>query len=199
MHGPGTSGILPPEKGKAWPFCVFRFCSTFVVSGDDFVFDSEFIAAVAETSTSDAAFIIADLSKKLAQASRILMQKTKADADLRVKSATEKLSLSERLRRAEAEVLSLRVENKQLKGKCARLEATARDNEKVLENLRKMVEDDANEKKALMDKVKELEAVQTRVAELEGLFSEVAAQGDAVYQEYRKALAALGAEHLPLP
>ena len=163
------------------------------------MFDSEFNAAVAETSTSDAAFIVADLSKKLAHASRILMQKAKADAELRVKSATEKLSLSEKLRRAEAEVLALRDENTQLKGKCTRLEAAARDNERVLENLRKTVEDDANEKKALKDKVSELEVIQTRVAKVEGVFSEVAARADAVYQVYRKALAALGAEPLPLP
>ena len=52
---------------------VFSFCSLFVVPEGDFVFDSEFNAAVAETSTSDAAFIVADLSKKFAQASRILM------------------------------------------------------------------------------------------------------------------------------
>ena len=75
----------------------------------------------------------------------------------------------------------------------------ARDNEKVLENLRKTVEVDANKKDALKGKVKELEVVQTRVTELEGVFSEVAAQANAVYQEYRKALAALGAEPLPLP
>ena len=87
---------------------VFSFCSLFVVPEGDFVFDSEFNAVVAETSISDAAFIVADLSKKLAHASRILMQKAEADADLRVKSATEKLSLSEKLRRAEAEVLALR-------------------------------------------------------------------------------------------
>jgi len=114
----------------------------------DFRLGAEFNAAVTEASTDTAAFVVPDLSKKLAQASHILMQKTKADADLRVKSATEKLSLSERLRRAEAEVLALRDENAQLKGKCTRLEATARDNEKVLENLRKTVEDDANEKNA---------------------------------------------------
>jgi len=44
-----------------------------------------------------------------------------------------------------------------------------------------------------------LESIQTRVVELDGVFSEVAARADAVYQEYRKALAALGAEPLPLP
>ena len=59
------------------------------------MFDSEFNVAVAETSTSDAAFIVADLSKKFAQASRILMQKANADADLRVKSATERLGLAD--------------------------------------------------------------------------------------------------------
>jgi len=95
-------------------------------------------------------FIVADLSKKLAQARRILMQKTKADADLRVKSATERLNLADKLRRSEAEVLSLKDENKQLKAKCSKLEATASDNEKVLESLRKTVERDANEKAALM-------------------------------------------------
>ena len=85
----------------------FSFCSIFGVPEGDFVFDSEFNVAVAETSTSDAAFIVADLSKKLAQASRILMQKAKADADLRVKSATERLNLADKLRRSEAEVLAL--------------------------------------------------------------------------------------------
>ena len=44
----------------------------------DFDFDAEFNAAVAETSTSDAGFIVADLSKKLAFASHALMQKAKA-------------------------------------------------------------------------------------------------------------------------
>ena len=67
----------------------FILRSIFGVPEGDFVFDSEFNAAVPETSSSDAAFIVADLSKKLAQASRILMQKAKADANLRVKSATE--------------------------------------------------------------------------------------------------------------
>ena len=95
------------------PFCPRAVSG--IPEGDP-VFDVEFNAAVAETSTSDAAFIVADLSKKLAHASRILMQKTKADADLRVKSATERLSLADKLRRAEAEVLALKDENKQLKG-----------------------------------------------------------------------------------
>ena len=52
---------------------MFSFCSLFGVPGSDFVFDSEFNASVEETSTSDAAFIVADLSKKLSHASRILM------------------------------------------------------------------------------------------------------------------------------
>jgi len=72
MHEPGTTGILPPEKDKSWPDCIYPLFNFGVPEGD-FVFDSEFNAAVAETSTSDAAFIVADLSKKLAQASRILM------------------------------------------------------------------------------------------------------------------------------
>ena len=107
------------------------------------MFDSEFNAVVAETSTSDAAFIVADLSMKLAQASRILMQKAKADADLQVKSATETLNLADKLCRSEAEVLALKDENKQIKAKCSKLEATASDNEKILESLRKTVERDA--------------------------------------------------------
>ena len=127
------------------------------------------------------------------------MQKTKADADLRVKSATEKLCLADKLRRAEAEVLALKDENKQLKGRCVKLEVTAKDNEKVLESLRKTVEDDANEKVALKGKITELEAVHSRVSELDRVYAEVAARIDGVYQEYKKALAALGAEPLPLP
>ena len=78
------------------PFCP---CAVSGIPEGDPVFDVEFNAAVAETSTSNAAFIVTDLSKKLAHASRILMQKTKADADLRVKSATERLSLADKLRR----------------------------------------------------------------------------------------------------
>ena len=75
---------------------------------------------MAEASTSDAAFIVAELSKKLTQASRMLMQKAKADVDLREKSATERLSLADKLRRAEAEVLALKDENKQMKAKCSK-------------------------------------------------------------------------------
>ena len=66
---------------------VFGFCSLFVVPEGDFVFDSEFNAAVATTSTFDAAFIVAELSKKLAHASRILMQKAKANADREIGSS----------------------------------------------------------------------------------------------------------------
>ena len=146
------------------------------------MFDSEFNAAVEETSISDAAFIVADLSKKL-----------------RVKSATESLSLADKLRRAEAEVLALKDENKQLKGRCVKLETTAKDNEKVLESLRKTVEEDANEKAALKGKITELEAVHSKMDELEQVFTEVAGRAEGVYQEYKRALAALGAEPLPLP
>jgi hypothetical protein len=53
---------------------------------------------LAESSTSNATFIVADLSKKLALASRALMQKAKADADLRVKHANDRLVLAERLK-----------------------------------------------------------------------------------------------------
>ena len=139
MHGPGATGILPPEKGLG-SFFIFVSCSIFSVPEGDFVFVSEFNAAVVETSTSDAAFIVAELSKKLAHASRMLLQKAKADADLRLKSATQRLGLADKLRRAEAEVLALKEENQQLKVKCSKLESTASDNEKVLESLRRTVE-----------------------------------------------------------
>ena len=127
------------------------------------------------------------------------MQKAKADADLRVKSATERLNLADKLRRSEAEVLSLKDENKQLKWRCVKLETTAKDNKKVLESLRKMVEEDANEKAALKGKITELEAVHSKMDELEQVFMEVAGRAEGVYQEYKRALAALGAEPLPLP
>jgi len=109
------------------------------------------------------------------------------------------LSQADKLRRAEAEVLALKDENKQMKAKCSKLEATASDNEKVLESLRKTVERDANEKAALKGRITELEKVHAKVGELEQVFAEVASRAEVVYQEYKKALAALGAEPLPLP
>ena len=54
---------------------------------------------MAEASTSDAAFIVGELSKRLTHASRMLIQKTKADANLLEKTATERLSLADKLRR----------------------------------------------------------------------------------------------------
>ena len=154
---------------------------------------------MAEASTSDAAFIVGELSRRLTHASRMLIQKTKADANLLEKSATERLSLADKLRRAEAEVLALREENQQLKVKCSKLESTASDNEKVLESLRRAVEVDANEKSALKSRITELEWVQARMAELERVIPEVARRAEGVYQEYKTALGALGAEPLPLP
>ena len=127
------------------------------------------------------------------------MQKAKADADLRLASAIERLSLADRLRWAEAEILILKDENQQLKARCSRLESSASDNEKVLESLRRTVEGDANEKAALKNRITELEWVQAKVTELERVLPEVARRADEVYQEYKKALAALGAEPLPLP
>jgi len=44
-----------------------------------------------------------------------------------------------------------------------------------------------------------LEKVHAKVGELEQVFAEVASRAEVVYQEYKKALAALGAEPLPLP
>ena len=170
-----------------------------MITEGDLVFGAEFTAAVAETSTSDAAFIVAELSKRLAFASQALEKKAKADEDLRVKRANERLSLAEKLKRAEEEVQSLRDENRQLKVKCSKLETTASDNEKVLESLRKTVERDANEKAALKGRITELEKVHAKVGELEQVFTEVASRAEGVYQEYKKALAALGAEPLPLP
>jgi len=163
-----------PLKRVRQGLAAFRFCSIFGVPEGDFVFDSEFNAAVAETSTSDAAFIVAELSKKLAHASRILMQKAKADADLRVTSATERLGLADKLRRAEVEVLALNDENQQLKVKCSKLQSTASDNEKVLESLRRTIEGGANEKAALKGRITELERVQAKMSELEQVFTEVA-------------------------
>ena len=115
-----------------------------MITKGDLVFGAEFNAAVAETSTSDASFVVAELRKKLAFASQALVKKAKADEDLRVKRANERLSLMGKLKRAEAEVQSLRDENRQLKVKCSKLESTASDNENILESLRKTVERDAN-------------------------------------------------------
>ena len=150
-----------------------------------------FNTAVAEASTSDAAFIVAELSKKLAHASRALMQKAKADAELRVASATERLGLTDKLRQVEAKILVLKDENQQLKARCSRLESVASDNKKVLESLRRTVEGDANEKAALKSRITELEWVQAKMTELERVLPEVARRADGVYQEYKKALAAL--------
>ena len=121
---------------------------------------------MAETTTSDAAFIVVELSQKLAFASCVLRRKAKADEDLWVKGAIKRLSLVERLKRAEAEVQSLRDQNRQLKGKCSKLETAASDNEKVPESLRKTVEKDANEKADLKGRITELEKVYSKVDEL---------------------------------
>ena len=61
------------------------------------------------------------------------------------------------------------------------------------------MERDANEKAALKGRITELERVHTKVGELEQVFAEVASRAEGVYLEYKKALAALGAEPLPLP
>ena len=89
-------------------------------------------------------------------------------------SAIERLNLADKLRPSEAEVLALKDENKQVKAKCSKLEATASNNEKVLESLRKTVEKDANEKAALKGRITELERVHAKVGELEQVFAEVA-------------------------
>ena len=174
--------------------------SFWVAQGNNiFYIDAEFNAAVTETSTSDAAYIVAELSERLAFASRVLKQKAKADADLGVKQASERLSLADRLKRTEAEVQSLQDENRRVRGKCSKLESTASDNEKVLESLRRTVESDTNEKAALKNRIAELELVQSKVDELKQVFTGVTTRAEGVYQEYKKALAALGAEPLPLP
>jgi hypothetical protein len=71
MLGPGTAGILPPDAGTIGQD--FVFYSNSIAPEGDFGLDAEFNAALAETSTSDAAFIVAGLNKKLALASRALM------------------------------------------------------------------------------------------------------------------------------
>ena len=176
---------------------MFGLPSIFGFPGGDFVFDSGFNAAVAEASTSDAAFIIAELSKKLAHASRALMQKAKADADLRVASAIERLDLADKLQQAEAEILVLKDENQQLKVRCSKLESAASDNEKVLESLRRTVEGDANEKAELKSRISELEWVQAKLTELERVLPEVAKRAEGVYQEYKKALLPLARSLCP--
>ena len=174
--------------------------SFWVPKGNTFFYiDAEFKATITETSTSDAAYIVAELSERLAFASQVLQRKAKADADLGVKQASKRLSLADRLKRAEAEVQSLQDENKRLRGKCSKLESTASDNEKVLESLRRTVESDTNEKAALKNRITELELAQSKVDELKQVSTGVAARAEGVYQEYKKALAALGAEPLPLP
>ena len=77
----------------SWHRVRFSFRLSFVIIEGDLVFGAEFNAAVAEMSTSDAAFIVAELSKRLAFASQALEKKAKADEDLRVKRANERLSL----------------------------------------------------------------------------------------------------------
>ena len=57
---------------------------------------------------------------------------------------------------------------------------------------------DANEKAALKSRITELEWVQAKIIELERILPEVARRAEVVYQEYKKALSALGAEPLPL-
>ena len=58
---------------------------------------------------------------------------------------------------------------------------------------------DADEKAAIKGRITDLERVHAKVGELEQVFTEVASRSEGVYQEYKKALAALGAEPLPLP
>ena len=78
----------------SWHRVRFSFRLSFVIIEGDLVFSAEFNATVAETSTSDAAFIVAELSKRLAFASQALVKKAKADEDQRVKRANERLSLA---------------------------------------------------------------------------------------------------------
>ena len=114
-------------------------------------------------------------------------------------SAAERLGLTDKLRQAEADILIRKDENQQLKARCSRLESVASDNEKVLESLRRTVEGDANEKADLKSRISELEWVLAKMTKLERVLPEVARRAEGVYQEYKKALSALGAEPLPLP
>jgi ABC-type transporter Mla subunit MlaD len=133
------------------------------------------------------------------------MQRASAGEESRSRQAIETLSLADRLKQAEAKVQALtklssllKEENKLLKETCSKLEAAAADDHKVLENLREAIEKDANEKAALRARIDVLEKVHSKVAELERSFGEVIGRSEGVYQEYKKALAALGAEPLPL-
>jgi len=49
MHGPSTTGIVPPKKVRRSPIS-FSFCSFFVVPEGDFRLGAEFNAAVTEAS-----------------------------------------------------------------------------------------------------------------------------------------------------
>ena len=88
------------------------------------------------------------------------------------------MSLADKLRRPEAEVIALKDENKQMKAKCSKLETTASDNDKVLESHRKTVKNDTNEKAALKGRITELEAIQSKVDELKQVFTEVTAHAE---------------------
>ena len=63
---------------------VFTPSSSFGVPEGNSIFyiDAEFKAAVTEMSTSDTAFVVAELSERLAFASRVLQQKAKAERTL---------------------------------------------------------------------------------------------------------------------
>ncbi|RLN31219.1 hypothetical protein C2845_PM05G36230 [Panicum miliaceum] len=88
------------------------------------------------------------------------------------------------------------------------------DNERVLENLCETVEKDATKISSLQREMKELKSEAVRKdelieklveeAEMDRKVMEVAirdmkAQGDLIYEKYRKALAAFGAESFPIP
>jgi len=90
------------------------------------------------------------------------------------------------------------------------MELAMADNEKVLESLRDTVEKDANRMASLKERVNFLEEeakkkddasvdLGAKLTKVEQVFADIAGWADAVYIEYKKALAVLGFEPLPLP
>jgi len=109
--------------------------------------------------------IVESLSRRVLVASRVVVRKVSQEEMNRERQVEETLSLMSRFEATKKEVESLsklgylyKEENILLKDKNKKLEEAMTDSESVLENLRKMVEWDANEITSLKDRVKSLEA-----------------------------------------
>ncbi|KAG2556231.1 hypothetical protein PVAP13_8NG091402 [Panicum virgatum] len=106
--------------------------------------------------------------------------------------------------------ISLQKENQVLKEGYAekskvveKLVKSHEDHEKVIENLRKLVEEDEKQVSELRKQIKVKDEVLAKAAEevekVELVCSEMVAKSEAIFQAYKKALAAFGGEPLPLP